>query len=339
MDLQERKLKILHAIVQDYITNAEPVGSRTIAKNYNLGISPATIRNEMADLEEMGFLEQPHTSSGRVPSDKAYRLYVDQLMRVGRLNKVIEETISREYKEYAGEVEKLISRTSKILSHFTNYTSLALTPQLYESSIKHIQMMPLQEDKILIVIITREGVVKNIAIKMECYIKDTTLNKFSNILNQCLKGSNISQVEEEVLEKLTELDKKESMLLQQLMPILRETLFSHENIKIYSDGITNIFNFPEFRDIQRAKDFIDLWEKKKILTQLLSTNKGKGIRITIGEENSVSEMKDYSLITATYQLNDKVLGSLGVIGPTRMHYSKVVALLNYLTKELNDLFQ
>lgn len=338
MDLKDRKLKILHAIIQDYISNAEPVGSRTIAKNYNLGISPATIRNEMADLEEMGFLEQPHTSSGRVPSDRAYRIYVDQLMKVDKLNKVIEETISQGYKEYAGEIEKLISHTSKILSHFTNYTSLALTPQLYEPSIKHIQLMPLQEDKILMVIISREGVVKNIAIKMEYSIEDETLNKFSNILNQCLKGSNIFQVEEEVIQTLTELDRKESILLQELMPIIRETLSTQENVRVYSDGITNIFNFPEFKDIQRAKDFIDLWEKKNMLAQLLSTNKSEGIHIIIGEENNVDEMKDYSLITATYHLNHKVLGTLGVIGPTRMHYSRVVALLNYLTKQLNDLF-
>lgn len=338
MDLKDRKLKILHAIIQDYISNAEPVGSRTIAKNYNLGISPATIRNEMADLEEMGFLEQPHTSAGRIPSDKAYRIYVDQLMKVDKLNKVIEETISQEYKEYAGEIEKLISHTSKILSHFTNYTSLALTPQLYEPSIKHIQLMPLQEDKILMVIISREGVVKNIAIKMEYSIEDETLNKFSNILNQCLKGSNIFQVEEEVIKTLTELDRKESILLQKLMPVIRETLSTQENVRVYSDGITNIFNFPEFKDIQRAKDFIDLWEKKNMLAQLLSTNKSEGIHIIIGEENNVDEMKEYSLITATYHLNDKVLGTLGVIGPTRMQYSRVVALLNYLTKQLNDLF-
>ncbi|SJZ32594.1 heat-inducible transcriptional repressor HrcA [Garciella nitratireducens] len=334
MDLKERKLKILNAIIQDYISTAEPVGSRTIAKNYNLGVSPATIRNEMADLEEMGYLEQPHTSSGRIPSDKAYRLYVDHLMRVDKLNGVIEETINREYKKFTGELENMLSYTSKILSQFTNYTSLALTPQLYESSIKHIQLMPLQEDKILMVIISKEGVVKNISIKTKKIIEVDTLNKFSNILNECLKGSNIFQVEEQVIEKLTALDKKESMILQELMPIIRKSLSSPEDIKIYSNGITNIFNFPEFKDIERAKDFIDLWEKKNILVELLSHNKEEGIRISIGKENKLKEIKGCSLITATYQFNGKVLGTIGVIGPTRMQYSKVVALLDYLTKQL-----
>lgn len=337
LDLKERKLKILSAIIQDYIFKAEPIGSRTVSKNYNLGISSATIRNEMADLEEMGYLEQPHTSSGRIPSDKAYRLYVDHLMKVDKLSEVIEETIYQEYKNFAGELENMISQTSKILSHFTNYTSLALTPQLYESSIKHIQLMPLQKDRILMVIISKEGVVKNVSIKIRESIEVETLNKFSNILNQCLKGSSIFQVEEQVIEKLTELDKKESIILQQLMPIIRKSLSSQEDIKIYSNGITNIFNFPEFKDIEKAKDFIELWEKKNILVELLSHNQKKGIHISIGKENELDEIKGCSLITATYQLNGKVLGTIGVIGPTRMQYSKVIALLDYLTKQLNEL--
>lgn len=337
LDTRERKMKILHAIIMDYIATAEPVGSRTIAKKYNLGISPATIRNEMSDLEEMGFLEQPHTSSGRIPSDKAYRVYVDQLMRVDRINKIIEQTITKEYEGYAGELDKIISHTSKILSQLTNYTSLALTPQLYGASVKHIQLMPLQEDKLLMVIISKEGVVKNIAVNINKAINSDTLIKISNVLNQCIKGNNILQVEQEVYNKLNELDHEESIILQKLIPIIKEALSNKESIKIYSNGITNIFNFPEFKDIEKAKDFIDLWEQKNILVQLLSSSTNDGVNITIGSENKVNEVRDCSLITATYQLNGRVLGTIGVIGPTRMEYSRVVALLNYLTGQLNDL--
>ncbi len=330
-------MKILHAIIKDYIATAEPVGSRTIAKKYNLGISPATIRNEMADLEEMGFLEQPHTSSGRIPSDKAYRIYVDQLMRVDKINKIIEQTITKEYESYAGELDEIISQTSKILSHFTNYTSLALTPQLYGATVKHIQLMPLQEDKILMVIISKEGVVKNVVVNISKAINSDTLIKISNVLNQCIKGINILQVEQEVFNKLNELDQEESNILQKLIPIIKESLSNKESTKIYSNGITNIFNFPEFKDIEKAKDFIDLWEQKNILLQLLSSSANDGVNITIGSENKVNEVRDCSLITATYQLNGRVLGTIGVIGPTRMEYSRVVALLNYLTGQLNDL--
>jgi len=337
LDLKDRKLKILHAIIQDYIATAEPVGSRTIAKNYNLGISPATVRNEMADLEELGYLEQPHTSSGRIPSDKAYRLYVDQLMRVQRINKVIERTISEEFESHVGELEKIISRTSKILSQFTNYTALALTPQLYESSIKHIQILPLQEDRILMVIISKEGVVRNIAVKINSTIQPDTLVRISNILNECLGSSSILDIEQEVLDKLGELNDRESKFLHELMPIIRESLSNQEDVKIYSDGITNIFNFPEFKDLSKAKDFIDLWERRNILLELLSSNNKDGITITIGSENKVNEIKDCSLITATYQMNGRVLGTIGVIGPTRMYYSKVVALLEYLTEQLNEM--
>ena len=337
LDIRDRKMKILHAIIKDYIATAEPVGSRTLAKKYDLGISPATIRNEMSDLEEMGFLEQPHTSSGRIPSDQAYRIYVDQLMQVDKINKVIEQTITKEYEDYVGELEKIISHTSKILSHFTKYTSLALTPQFYGASVKHIQLMPLQEDKILVVIISKEGVIKNVVVNISQSIHSDTLIKISNFLNQYIKGTNILQLEKDMFYKLNELDHEESIILQKLIPIIKDSLSDDEGIKIYSNGITNIFNFPEFKDIEKAKDFIDLWDQKNILVQLLSSSTNDGINITIGSEHKVNEIKDCSLITATYQLNGKVLGTIGVIGPTRMEYGKVVALLNYLTGELNHI--
>ncbi|MCR1897844.1 heat-inducible transcriptional repressor HrcA [Irregularibacter muris] len=337
MGLKERKLKILHAIIQDYISTAEPVGSRTIAKNYNLGISSATVRNEMADLEEMGFLEQPHTSAGRIPSDKAYRLYVDQLMRVDKINKALERNILREYENYMGELEKIIQHTSKILSHFTNYTSLVLTPQVYESSIKHIQLMPLQEDKILMVIITKEGMIKNIVVKVNTSIDSHILVQISNILNKYLQEFSIAQVQEEILPQIRELSVQGSKILEQLIPLIRESLVNYEDTKVYFDGITNIFNFPEFKDIERAKEFIDLWERKNLLVDLLSPNAQDDLHISIGAENQLHEIKDCSLITATYKLNGKLLGTIGVIGPTRMQYGKVVSIMNYLTGQLDDM--
>ena len=337
MDIRERKMKILHAIIKDYIATAEPVGSRTIAKKYNLGISPATIRNEMADLEEMGYLEQPHTSSGRIPSDKAYRIYVDQLMKVDKINKIIEQTINKEYESYVGELDEIISQTSKILSNFTNYTSMALTPQLYGASVKHIQLVPLQEEKILMVIISKEGVVRNVVINSRRMISSNTLIKVSNVLNEFIKGSNILHLEQDVFDILNELSQEESIILRDILPIIRDTLANNEGIKVYTNGITNIFNFPEFKDLEKAKDFIDLWEQKNILVQLLSSASDDGINITIGSENKMDEVRECSLITATYQFNGRVLGTIGVIGPTRMEYGRVVGLLNHLTGQLNEL--
>ncbi len=330
-------MKILHAIIKDYIATAEPVGSRTIAKKYNLGISPATIRNEMADLEEMGYLEQPHTSSGRIPSDKAYRIYVDQLMKVDKINKIIEQTINKEYESYVGELDEIISQTSKILSNFTNYTSMALTPQLYGASVKHIQLVPLQEEKILMVIISKEGVVRNVVINSRRMISSNTLIKVSNVLNEFIKGSNILHLEQDVFDILNELSQEESIILRDILPIIRDTLANNEGIKVYTNGITNIFNFPEFKDLEKAKDFIDLWEQKNILVQLLSSASDDGINITIGSENKMDEVRECSLITATYQFNGRVLGTIGVIGPTRMEYGRVVGLLNHLTGQLNEL--
>lgn len=337
LDIRERKMKILHAIIKDYIATAEPVGSRTLAKKYNLGISPATIRNEMADLEEMGFLEQPHTSSGRVPSDKAYRIYVDQLMKVEKINKVIEETINKEYESHVGELDKIISQTSKILSNLTNYTSLALTPQLCSASIKHIQLVPLQEDKILMVIISKEGVVRNVVINIDKKINSDTLIKISNVLNELIRRSSILQFEQEVFDILNVLNEEERILLRDIIPIIKDTLSNNDGIKVYTNGITNIFNFPEFKDLEKAKEFIDLWEQKNILVQLLSSGTDDGINITIGSENKMDEVRECSLITATYQLNGRTLGTIGVIGPTRMEYSRVVGLLNHLTGQLNEL--
>lgn len=337
LDIRERKMKILHAIIKDYIATAEPVGSRTIAKKYDLGISPATIRNEMSDLEEMGFLEQPHTSSGRIPSDQAYRIYVDQLMKVDRVNKAIEQSITKEYEGFLGELEKIISHTSKILSHITNYTSLALTHQLYGASVKHIQLVPIQEDKILMVIISTEGVVKNIVVNVSKAIDNDTLVRISNFLNEYIEHTHILQVEKEIYNESNGLKDEERSILKNLIPIIKDSLSDYQGIKIYSNGITNIFNFPEFKDIEKAKDFIELWEQKNMLLELLSSNTKAGVNITIGSEHKMNEIKDCSLITATYHLDGKVLGKIGVIGPTRMQYSKVVALLNYLTGELNQM--
>jgi heat-inducible transcriptional repressor len=336
LDIKERKLKILHAIIQDYISTAEPVGSRTIAKNYNLGISPATVRNEMSDLEDMGYLEQPHTSAGRIPSDKAYRLYVDQLMKVDKINKVLEENIRKEYESHIGELEKVIQHTSKILSQLTNYTSLILTPQLNETSIRHIQLMPLQENKILMVIITQKAIVKNIVVSMEDQVEGSILVKISNVLNQALKRTSIIEMEEAINE-ISSLSIYESNILQKLIPVIRKSLSEPEEAKIYYDGITNIFNFPEFKDISRAREFIDLWERKNSLIELLSSHLKDGLQISIGAENQFIELQDCSLITATYQMKGKVLGTIGVIGPTRMQYRKVVSILNYLTSNLDNI--
>ncbi|MFZ5965583.1 MAG: heat-inducible transcriptional repressor HrcA [Bacillota bacterium] len=338
MELGDRKLKILQAIIRDFISTAEPVGSRTIAKKYNLGISSATIRNEMADLEELGYLEQPHTSAGRVPSDKGYRLYVDNLMTL----KVLEQMQIKQIKESVlnkiGEIERSISQTSKILSQMTKLTSMVLSPQFKQSKFKHVQLVPIDDHNTLVVIVSESGIVKNAVLNhYEKYTFDE-LNKISKLLNITLKGLTIGDMNRNVVNDMKNEMVMFSTMIDSIIPILFSSLEEMEDAHLYMDGITNIFSLPEYSDINKARDFMSLLEQKDFLTNLL-LNSQDGVGITIGKENKYQGMQECSLITATYRLNGRVVGKIGVIGPTRMDYDRIVSIVDVMTKNLTDLFE
>lgn len=339
MSLGNRKQLILQAIIEDYIKTAEPVGSRTVSKKYLTDISPATIRNEMADLEEMGYIEQPHTSAGRVPSDKGYRLYVDKLMSEITINQQDYEFIKKEFTKTVGEIDRLIKHASKLLSAMTNYASIAMAPQFRRTCLKHLQLIKVDSYHILAVIVTDAGIIKNSVIRTETDIEVDALEKISNMLNHKLAGLSI---EELVNMDIEEIDSSASyngdyeQILAMVFPELLQALRYSQRVEIYSDGAANILGLPEYNDVQKAKDFFSILDENELLYDILK-DVSESTSVIIGKENKIHQLKDCSLITATYSYNGKVIGSIGVLGPTRMKYSKVISIVDCLTQNLNDI--
>jgi len=336
MDLGNRKKLILQAIIEDYVNTAEPVGSRTISKRYLTGTSPATIRNEMADLEEMGFIEQPHTSSGRIPSDKGYRLYVDQIMRQNTVNDAQREMIKKEFLDTLGEIDKLVKHASKLLSQMTQYTSIVMAPQLRRTSIKQIQLIRIDSATVLAVIITDAGIVKNSVLRLMKDVQPDALIRISNMLNEKLVGLSMEDIESFDLEYIRNNSFGHMDIIEQIVPELIQTLFYSDTADIYHDGVSNILNLPEFSDINKARSFLNTMEEKELLFKVLNDVKGD-VGVSIGRENAVEQFKDCSLITATYRINGKTIGSVGIIGPTRMEYSKAISIVECMTNYLSDM--
>lgn len=335
VELGERKLHILQAIINDYITSAEPVGSRTIAKKYGIGISSATIRNEMADLEEMGYLEQPHTSAGRVPSDKGYRLYVDRLMKTRGLSVSEASYIKDLYDKKTRQIEQVIFQTSRILSDITNYTAVVLGPQLNQVLVKHIQLVPIDNHYALLVLITNAGIIKDAIVSIPEGVNGDYLYRISNMLNDLFRDQNLGGISLEPL-----LDMQRGMMqnrefFNSLVDALTDSIRVMDTREVYLGGTTNIFKFPEYHDIIKAKEFLDLMEQKELLYELLIRSEGSGVLVTIGEENQYEELRDYSVVTATYSIGGRTLGTLGIIGPTRMEYSKAVSVMDFMAKTLS----
>lgn len=336
MDLGARKRLILQAIIEDYINTAEPVGSRTISKKYLTGTSPATIRNEMADLEDMGYIEQPHTSAGRVPSDKGYRLYVDKIMKQNTVNDAQKEMIKKEFLDTLGEIDRLVKHTSKLLSQMTHYTSIAMTPQLRRTNIKHVQLIRIDAATILAVIITDAGIVKNSVLRIGQDVQSDILIKITNMLNEKLAGLNIVDIENLNLEYMMNNSMGHGEIIEQIVPELIQTLFYSDTAEIYHDGVSNLLNLPEYSDINKARSFLNTMEEKSLLFQVLNEAKDD-ISVSIGSENKLEQFRDCSLITATYKINGKTIGSIGIIGPTRMEYSKAISVVECMTNNLSEI--
>ncbi len=339
MMLDDRKLKILQAIIQSYITSAEPIGSRTISKKFDLGISSATIRNEMSDLEELGYLVQPHTSAGRIPSDKGYRLYVNRLMQSADLGFILRHDLKNILIKEIGEVDQLIYNVAKILSKVTNYTSIAIAPQIKKSQLKHIQLIPIDDTKILVVIVTDSGIVKNTVLRTDTGISADNLNIISNFLNDKLKGHNIEAIGTEMLDKLVSEMYEYRKSILDIIPIMMQALDDTSEIGVFLDGVTKIFNFPEYNDVEKAKEFISFVENKPYIVDMMLSGGQNDVEISIGNENNYDEIKNCSVITATYSLNGKTIGKIGVIGPTRMDYSNVIGVVRSLSLDLNEIIK
>lgn len=339
MALNDRKIQILQAIINDYIETAEPVGSRTIAKKYNLGISSATIRNEMSDLEEMGLILQPHASSGRIPSDMGYRLYVDHLMQQKELSaeeqRYLQGVISRD----VGQIDYLMEETAKALSLLTNYTTFISEPVGERMRMKQIRLLPLDSTSVLLVIATGDNFIKNHIIKLHAVPAEEVLFDLGTRLNRVLQGCTLEDIDALRISRM----QAELMEYQELLhPVLRAievTMRAAEKIQLHMSGTKNILAFPEFSDIQKAKSLFQTLEEKDVLVTMLEESKGDDMQILIGSENTVQGMKDCSVITATYKMGDNTRGTIGIVGPTRMDYSQVISVLNGMVKNIENVLR
>ncbi len=337
MRLSERKKKILRAVVVNYVKTAEPVGSRTVARYYRMGLSSATIRNEMADLEESGYLMQPHTSAGRVPSQLGYRYYVDNLMDMDELGDDdlnFKRSLSTDKMR---EIEQIIVNSAHVLSSATNQTSLIMGPQFKKSAFKQLRILPLDDNSGLVVLITDTGFIKNKVISLKQSLSSNELHQVVSYINQKLYGLTIDQVTTSLINELKRDLFKRMEILEQAFILLEESLKEEKQIRVFLGGTTNILNQPEFKDVDKIRQMLNLFEQEPLLFKILEDNSNEdSIVVRIGSENELEDIQECTLVTSTYKINDKTIGSLGVLGPIRMDYSRVINVMRKLVDHLNN---
>jgi heat-inducible transcriptional repressor len=336
-ELSERKMQILKTLIDDYVQTAQPVGSRTISKKYELGLSSATIRNEMADLEEMGYITQPHTSAGRVPSDKGYRFYVDHLMQAHTLAMEEITQIRTAMELRMNEINSLIHRASNIISMFTGYASIAISPNLTKVMLKTVQIVPVDDKKALVVVVSSGGIVKNRVVRLETETASDVLLKLSNYLHEKLNGQVMDSIQFPVLDDIA---RETGAKIEPIIGILGgvvQCLKEIEQSELIMNGTMNLLNHPEFSDLLKVREVLELFNDQEVIKALMNAAMRKsGLNVQIGKENPLETMHDCSLVTASYSLGDTDVGALGIIGPTRMSYAKVVSSMRYIQKLINS---
>lgn len=349
MELDERKYKILQAIIQNYLETGEPVGSRTIAKYTDLNLSSATIRNEMADLEELGYIVQPHASAGRIPSDKGYRLYVDHMMKEKETEISDREKEVTELKDFlidkVDRVEELLQNVAKLLAADTNYATMISSPQIKKNKLKFIQLTLVEPTKILAVIVLEGNIIRNRIIQIPEEIDNETILRLNLLLNTSLNGLNLDEINLTIVSALRNQAGEYTALINNIIDAIAEVVSGEDNLKIYTSGATNIFKYPELSDSAKASELICTLEEKQLLSSLITSSldegneKGTGIQVYIGNETPINSMKDCSVVTATYELSDGMKGAIGIIGPKRMDYEKVVESLKSLKTQLDSVYK
>lgn len=339
MDLDDRKIKILCAVIRNYLETGEPVGSRTISKYTDLNLSSATIRNEMSDLEEMGYIVQPHTSAGRIPTDKAYRFYVDTIMEekdreISDLKGMLVET--------EGKMDRVLKNVAKLLATNTNYASVVSAPQYQRNKLKFIQLSKVDSNQILAVIVVEGNVIKNNIIQVAEPLDDETMLKLNILLNTNLNGLTIDEINLVMISALKQQAGIHSNIIGEVIDAVAEAIRADEDLQIYTSGANNILKYPELADYQRAGDLINTFEEKEMLAKLaaksIEDESDTGIQVYIGEESPIQSMKDCSVVTATYDLGEGMKGSIAVVGPKRMDYEKVVGTLRTMMTELENIY-
>jgi len=334
--IDERKQKVLEAIIKDYVATAEPVGSRTIARKYGLGVSPATIRNEMADLEEMGLIEQPHTSAGRIPSQRGYRYYVDYLMEKYDLTESEKSSISSSFARRIREIDLTIQETGRLLSQLTNYTAIVMGPVPLQKVISRIEFIPLQPGKVMLIMVSDTGMIMHKILDMPESVEESDLHRISQVLNLRMQGVMFDRIKRTLLQELRKELMRQRQLLALVLEILDEYLRSGGEEKVYLGGILNILNQPEFRNVEKIKKLIAVLEEEEFLKELLAEGEGEGVTVRIGDENRRQEFQDCSVVIANYEVGGRVMGRLGILGPTRMEYSRAVSVVEFVSRALSE---
>ncbi|MBI4379901.1 MAG: heat-inducible transcription repressor HrcA [candidate division NC10 bacterium] len=336
-DITPRQRQILKAVIHDYITSGEPVGSRSIARRYLSDLSAATIRNVMADLEEVGYLSQPHTSAGRVPTDLGYRFYVDSLMRRPKLSKVDESRIEKGIRPSWGQAEELMQGTSRILSDLSHFAAVVLAPKLTQNTWRRIDFVHLNRERILVVLVADSGLVQQKVIVIDEVIEQTELDRISRYLSTLLGGVTLHQVRNRIVARMAEERDEFNQLMRRALELSNKTM-EGEGAEVYIGGAANIAHQPEFADVKKMKEMFQAFEEKsrlvKILDQFLAPG---GVRVLIGGESEIRELRELSLIASPYKSGDHVLGVLGIVGPKRMAYERMVALVDFTARLMSKI--
>lgn len=335
--LNERKKKILQIIIEDYISSAEPVGSRTIARKYDLGLSPATIRNEMSDLELLGYLEQPHTSAGRIPSAQAYRFYVDALIEPGTLTDNDMALIDGWYNERRRNIDDIFQSTAKILSRMTQNVSMVLTNQQTIANFCYLKFLPLDSQHAILCIVTDDGSIDTNVVDIPLGMSSEEMDYLAGKMSKLLEDRNLSDISVEILQNVHTDVVEDKLIFSSLLQAVRKMTGRRQEQKVFLGGTKQLLNQPEFRDVERVRNLLGILEEEKVLKDLLQGGEDSGLKVTIGSENKFTGIQDCSMVQATYRLNGQIVGTMAVLGPTRMEYGKVISVMDYLHKYLKTI--
>lgn len=335
--LNERKKKILQIIIEDYISSAEPVGSRTIARKYDLGLSPATIRNEMSDLELLGYLEQPHTSAGRIPSAQAYRFYVDALIEPGTLTDNDMALIDGWYNERRRNIDDIFQSTAKILSRMTQNVSMVLTNQQTIANFCYLKFLPLDSQHAILCIVADDGSIDTNVVDIPLGMSSEEMDYLAGKMSKLLEDRNLSDISVEILQNVHTDVVEDKLIFSSLLQAVRKMTGRRQEQKVFLGGTKQLLNQPEFSDVERVRNLLGILEEEKVLKDLLQGGEDSGLKVTIGSENKFTGIQDCSMVQATYRLNGQIVGTMAVLGPTRMEYGKVISVMDYLHKYLKTI--
>lgn len=335
--LNERNKKILQIIIEDYISSAEPVGSRTIARKYDLGLSPATIRNEMSDLELLGYLEQPHTSAGRIPSAQAYRFYVDALIEPGTLTDNDMALIDGWYNERRRNIDDIFQSTAKILSRMTQNVSMVLTNQQTIANFCYLKFLPLDSQHAILCIVADDGSIDTNVVDIPLGMSSEEMDYLAGKMSKLLEDRNLSDISVEILQNVHTDVVEDKLIFSSLLQAVRKMTGRRQEQKVFLGGTKQLLNQPEFRDVERVRNLLGILEEEKVLKDLLQGGEDSGLKVTIGSENKFTGIQDCSMVQATYRLNGQIVGTMAVLGPTRMEYGKVISVMDYLHKYLKTI--